>query len=114
MPKRVVVLSKHSLLTDGIVSQLREYEHIFDVTVVDMQNAAAKLLKINPEILIVAALEEEGMENLLTASLLRLLPNTKIIQLDINNNNVQVFKSEQWRVQENCSLFSVLKKTIAL
>ena len=52
MPKRVVVLSKHSLLTDGIVSQLREYEHIFDVTVVDMQNAAAKLLKINPEILI--------------------------------------------------------------
>ena len=114
MPKRVVVLSKHSLLTDGVVSQLREHEHLFDVIVVDMQNAASELLKANPEIVIVAALEEEGMENLLTASLIRLLPAAKIIQLDINNNNVQVFKSEQWRVQESCSLFSVLEKAIAL
>ena len=114
MPKRVVVLSKHSLLTDGIVSQLREYEHIFDVTVIDMQNAASELLAANPEIIIVDTLNEEGIENLLSASLLRLLPAAKIIQLDINNNNVQVFKSEQWRVQENCSLISVLEKAVAL
>jgi len=42
MSKRVVVLSRHSLLTEGIVSQLREYEHLFDVIVVDMQNEGVR------------------------------------------------------------------------
>ena len=117
MPKQVVVLSQHSLLADGIVSQLREHAQFFNVVVLDIfdvHNITAKLLDANPEIIIVDAIDEKSVTIISVASLLRLLPMAKIIYLKCNSDKIQVFMSEQWRIQESSSLFSILEDAVAL
>lgn len=117
MPQQIAVLFQHSLLADGIISQLREYSHLFSVVAIDIideRNATGKLLDASPEIIIVDALDEKNATAFSIASLLRLLPMAKILQLNCNNNNIQVFMSEQWRIQESTSLLSVLEEAVAL
>ncbi len=116
LPKQVAVLSQHSLLIDGIASQLRENRHLFKVVVIDVaevQGAIEQLLDTNPESILLDAVDAHVMAKFSTTSLLELLPMSKIIQVNWSNNNIQVFMSEQWRIKESGSLIAQLQEVVS-
>ena len=116
MSQKIVVLSKQSLLADGIASLLRAQSHQFKVEILDAvktQNISEELSIRKPEIIIVDASDSNLLAEVPISSLLELLPMTKIIQFNSCNDKIQVFTSEQWHMQESSSLISILQEAAA-
>jgi DNA-binding NarL/FixJ family response regulator len=116
LPQKIIVLSRQSLLADGIASLLRTQQHLFKVEVIDVvkvQDTFKKLSAAIPEIIIVDASDPDLLAEFPISSLLELLPRAKIIQFNCSNDKIQVFTSEQWRMQESGSLISIIQEAVA-
>ena len=116
MSQRVTILSQKSLLADGIASLLREDTHLFEVIVfsdLEGDNVIDELRNTKPVIILIDSFDLPRIKKFPLTSLLELFPNSMIIQINSNSDKIQIYKSEQWRVPESDSLFSILQKAIA-
>ena len=107
----VVVLAHHSLFADGLASSLAQYSDIFDVHLIDGVKADTqqKLRRLQPVIVVMDTLDTELMLALPAVQVLQILPNTKIIQINCNSDDVQIISSEQQRVSQFAELVAVLQ-----
>ena len=117
MPQQVVVISQHSLLIDGVISQIRERPESFELVIIEFNehsDTLTKLLSTNPAIIIVDVLDQKSAKILSVSFLLMLFPFAKIIPLKLGNDKVQVFMSKEWQVHESQSLLSIFEEAIVL
>ncbi|MBT3315814.1 MAG: hypothetical protein HN390_14495 [Anaerolineae bacterium] len=111
----VVVLAKNSLFAGGIASRLKDDSDIFNMTVINLagaENAVEQLLHINPEIVIVDALDVRATEELPIIGILEILPKARIIQLNCSENGVRVFSSEEWEAHKTDELFTKMLESV--
>ncbi|MEN8172569.1 MAG: hypothetical protein ABFS03_06765 [Chloroflexota bacterium] len=116
MSQKIVVLSKQSLLADGIASLLSAQPHLFTVDTLDatqVKNIGDELSAETPDIIIVDASDESLLVEVPISSLLELLPMTKIIQFNSCNDKIQVFTSEHRRLGESSSLITILQEAVS-
>jgi hypothetical protein len=112
MPKvRVVVLSSHSLYGEGVIARFRAHENALELHVVEANHTDAldQIVAIQPTAVIVDASDKETNENCPLGTLLRDLPDVRIIRLDPINKGFQLVTSEQHEAEEVQELLAILK-----
>lgn len=115
IPLSVVVLMKNSLLAGGIASRLRDDAHLFQMTLLETterDKMIEQLLDLNPNIIIMDALDVHLLEQLPIIKLLEILPKIKIVQLNGSNDDIHVFTSEEWQARKTDELFSKMLESV--
>ncbi len=110
MPKRVVILSGHSLFAEGIASRLRQHPEALDLHIVDphVPGAIDQVAAAHPSAVIVDATDLEAEQLCPLSSLLVQLPALKVIRLDPQRNQIQVVTSAERIVTEVRDLLEVI------
>ena len=112
----VVVLMKNSLLAGGIASRLQDDSHLFDMTLLetaDHDKMIEQLIDLDPEIIIMDALDVHLLNQLPISKVLEILPKTKIVQLNCSNDDIHVFTSEEWHAHKTGDLFSKMMESVS-
>jgi len=111
---RVVVLSSHSLYAEGVLSRLKAHSNALELHVVDADQADAmgQIIAIQPAAVIVDASDKDVNTHCPLGSLLRDLPDVRIIRLDPINKGFQLVTSEQHEAEEVKELLTILKSGI--
>ena len=106
----VVVLSSHTLFTEGVSVNLKVHADAMDLTVVDArsQTALEQIIALAPHAIIVDASDEEANQNCPINQLLASLPALKIIRLDPGQADFQVVTSAQHIAREVEDLLEVI------
>ncbi len=108
---RVVVISSHSLYTEGVLSRLKAHSSALELHVVDADQTDAldQIIAIQPTAVIVDASDKNVNAHCPLGRLLRDLPDVRIIRLDPINNGFQLVTSEQHEAEEVQELLTILK-----
>ena len=108
---RVVVLSSHSLYTEGVLSRLKAHSNALKLHVVDadQMDALDQVIVIQPTAVIVDASDKDVNAHCPLGRLLRDLPDVRIIRLDPVNKGFQLVTSEQHEAEEVQELLAILK-----
>ena len=98
----VVVLSSHTLFTEGITSRLQAHDEALHLCVVDSRssNALDEILALAPQAVIVDTSDPEASLNCPINQLLAKIPELKIIRLDPELSGFQVVKSARHTASE--------------
>ena len=107
---RVVVLSSHSLFTEGVASRLKQHVDRVDLQHVDVQRADALELIVasRPAVIIVDAGQDLG-DHCSLGKILQALPTVKVIRLDPQQERVQLVTSEQHPAGEVSDLIELIE-----
>ena len=109
-PSRVVILSNQTLLVEGVITRLQQYEsrvelHVLDLNQPDMM---AKITAIQPVAIILGDKDPPVSQVMSLDKLLRELPTLKVIRLSAQCLQTQVIRSEQYWVNEVCDLLELI------
>lgn len=102
MPNRLVILSNHSLFSEGVASRLRQYPERVDVRFVDPQHAdyIEKIAVIQPSAVIMDAADTDTTQCCVLCDLLSALENVTIVRLDVQRRDIRVITSMQQQFDE--------------
>jgi len=108
---RVVILSGHSLFTEGIASRLREHSERLDIQTIDPRNAnvAEQVIAAQPLAVILDASDPDAENHCSIGELLVALPWLKIIRLDPQQSQVQIVTSERRTAGEVRDLIDLIE-----
>jgi hypothetical protein len=107
---RVVVLTAHSMFTEGIASRLRKHLDRIDVHVVDCQepDCLARIREARPSVIVLEANDESINRYCPLGKLLGVAPEAKVIQLDRDLDQIHVITGELRTMQRPTDLISML------
>jgi len=110
VPSRVVILSNQTLLVEGVITRLQQYESRVDLHVLDLYqpDLMAKITAIQPEAIILADKDPLVSQAIPLDKLLRELPTLKVIRLNAQCLQTQVIRSEQYWVNGVCDLLELI------
>jgi len=113
MPIQIVILSAHSLFTEGVASRLRQYPERVDVRFVDPQQPdyVEKIAGIQPAAVIMDAAETETTCCCITCDLLTTLDNVTIVRLDVLQKDIQLITSVQHRFNEVRDIVDIIEQS---
>lgn len=108
---RVVILSGHSLFTEGVAARLRQHADAFEVHVVEAEADAAldRVVAARPGAVILEAGDTGAARSFSLSQLFQALPEVRIVRLDPERNQMQLLTSEQVLAAEFTDLISVLQ-----
>lgn len=106
----VVVLSSHTLFTEGVNSRLQLRAEALNLSVIDARSADAleQIIAQQPHVVIVDASDQEASQHCPINQLLASLPALKIIRLDPEQAGFQVVTSAQHIAHEVDDLLGVI------
>lgn len=115
IPSRVVILSNRTLLVEGVITRLKQYESRVELHVLDLDqlNLLAKIAQIQPLAIILDDKDPLVSQAIPLDKLLRELPTLKVIRLDAQCLQTQVIRSEQYSVKEVCDLLELIDPVCA-
>jgi hypothetical protein len=95
MDIRVVILTEHSIYTDGITRRLRGSPHGFDLHVIDQReiDAMEQTAAIQPSAIILEN-GSAGVDYQCLDGLMRHIPNAKLILIDPSTSSLKVIQWE--------------------
>jgi hypothetical protein len=107
---KVVVLTGHSLLAQGIISNLRKSSFSLEVESLDIERAdlVNTLVLLNPEIVIMEASQWQNDGNCSLNRLFEVLPNLIVLEVNLNNSSIQLIRSDLYDVGGFAGLLNVL------
>jgi DNA-binding NarL/FixJ family response regulator len=113
MPIQIVILSVHSLFTEGVASRLRQYPERVDVRFVDPQQPdyIEKIAGIQPSAVIMDAAETETTCCCILCDLLSTLENVTIVRLDVQQKDIQLITSIQQRFNEVRDIVDIIEQS---
>ena len=108
---RVVILSGHSLFTQGIASRLRQHSERLEIQIIDPHHAdvSEQVVAAQPSAVIIDASDPDAEMYCSIGELLVALPSLKIIRLDPQQPQVQVVTSEQRTAGEVRDLIDLIE-----
>ncbi len=94
---RVVILSGHSLFTEGVASRLREHIDQLELKVIDPRgtDALGQIKMYQPSAVILDSADPEVAELCPLNEILMTVPEVKVVRLDSRRAQFQVVTSEE-------------------
>jgi hypothetical protein len=113
MPNQIVILSGHSLFSEGVASRLRQYPERVDVRFVDPQQPdyLEQIKAIRPAAVIIDAADTDSMQCCLLCDLLVALVNVTIICLELQHQDIQVVTSSQHPLAEAIDIINIIEQS---
>lgn len=108
---RVVILSGHSLFTEGVAARLRQHADSLDLHVVDAEahDALEQVVHARPDAVILEGGDTRTPGRFSLSRLLQSIPEVRVIRLDPERNQIQLLTSEQMLAADIGDLISVLQ-----
>lgn len=109
--KKVVILTDYSLLAQGIASRLRQSSHSLDVELVDFRrpDVLNEVVRLMPQVVIFASREVENSNICPLRELFDSLPNLLVIKVSLDDSNIQLIQSGQYRAADFSDLVHLLE-----
>jgi hypothetical protein len=111
MRTQVVILSGHSLFSEGVASRLKKHLDRLDLHVIDIneEDVLSKIVSLKPATVILEAMDTETSNTIPLSKLLKALPEVTVIHLDPQQSQVQVVTSEERMLGEVKDLIEVIQ-----
>ncbi len=99
---KIVILTNHSLLADGLISRLREYPDSLELWVFDANqvDVLTQIVAVQPSVVILEESEAQQLETCSLKQILSVLPNLMVIYLRLGQQDIQVIESEPYPAKE--------------
>jgi len=109
----IVILSSHSLFTDGVASRLREYPQRIDVRFVDPQQPdyIEQINAIQPAAIVIDAANGENPQCCPLCNLLVSFSNLTIFYLEAQQNDIQIVTSVRHSLNEIRDLIDIIERS---
>ena len=113
MPNQVVILSGHTLFTEGVASRLRQYPERVDVCFVDPQQPdyLEKIASIKPSAVIMNAADTETTSCCILCDLLTALRSVTVVRLDVQQKDIQLITSAQQQFNEVRDILDIIDQS---
>ena len=113
MLTQIVILSGHSLFTEGVASRLRQYPQRVDVLFVDPQQSdyLDQIKEIRPTAVIINAADTDNSQCCVLCDLIMAMPNLKIVRLEVQKPDIQIVNSSQYQINEARDIIDILEQT---
>ena len=110
MHTRIVILSRHSLLIEGIATRLRQMPDRVEVFFVDPEqdDYIQQITANQPMVILMDAFHSTNRQRNLLGEVLLALPNITLLRLTVDQTNVQVVTSQKRCFLEMQDLIRVL------
>ena len=107
---KVVVLTGHSLLAQGIISNLRKSSSSLEVEALDVAcpDLVNALALIQPQIVIMEASLRQNDPDCSLNRLFEVLPNLIVLEVNLNNSSIQLIRSDLYDAGGFAGLLNVL------
>jgi len=107
---RVVILSGHSLFSEGVASRLKKHLDRLDLQVVDIneEDVLSKVVSLKPATVILETMDTETSNAIPLSKLLKSLPEVTVIRLNSQQSQVQVVTSTERMLGEVKDLIEVI------
>ena len=94
MHDRVLILSGHTLFTEGLISRLKKYCDLFDFQVVDSRrpDVVDQIIALRPSVVIMDGSSPEIQITTLLMDLISSIPALQVINLDSQSARVRVIR----------------------
>ena len=111
MPNKLIILSDHTLFTEGIASRLRQYPERVDFHFINPQQLdyVEQISAIQPCAVIMDAVDSDGTQCCVLGDLLSALENVTVVLLAADQRDVQVIKSSRHQFSGVQELIDVLE-----
>lgn len=107
---RVVVLTAHSMFTEGVATRLRQYLDQIDLFVVDSRepDCLTKVKEAEPAVVLLEANDENTERFCPLGEILEARPDVRVIRLDPDLDQIHVVTSEVRTVNKPTDLITML------
>ncbi|MBT3391807.1 MAG: hypothetical protein HN413_15520 [Chloroflexi bacterium] len=110
MRKQVVILSKHSLFSQGVASRFEQFPERVAFHFIDPQEQEyiEQIVKLQPSAVVLNSSEVDWNRRCLLCALLSAIREITIIRLSVDERPVQVIRSQQSQLDEVRDLLDLL------
>ena len=110
----VVLLSRHTLFTEGVASRLKQYPKQVEVKIIDPEqpDALDEIVALEPSAVILDAADNEIADRCFSSTLLVSLPEVKLIRLHTEKEQVQIVTSTQYAAGKVSDLIQLIEPGI--
>ena len=112
----VVILSGHTLFTEGVAARLRKHEDWLDLHVVDADrgDALQQVVSAKPSAVILDADDPQVTRHCSISELFQALPNVRVVRLDPERDQIQLLTSEHRLAADITDLIDVIQPPDAM
>ena len=112
----VVILSGHTLFTEGIAARLRKHEDWLDLHMVDADrgDALQQVVAAKPSAVILDADDPQVSRHCSLNQLFMALPEVRVVRLDPERDQIQLLTSEQRLAVDIADLIDVIQPPRAI
>jgi DNA-binding NarL/FixJ family response regulator len=112
---RIAIVFQRSLFAAGIASRLREAGFV-DVCLMDVNRdqALEKVIDYRPHVVIYDSMDSGVVKDMWVFAFLKEIPGVRLIQVDYEREQMQVYCSQQMPAREMHEVISAMQKTIAV
>jgi DNA-binding NarL/FixJ family response regulator len=106
-----VILSGHSLFTEGVAARLREHEDVLDLHMVDSDRSDAlqQVVSAQPSAVILDAGDPQVTRHFPLGELFQALPAVRVVRLDPERDQIQLLTGERHLAAEIADLINVIQ-----
>jgi DNA-binding NarL/FixJ family response regulator len=110
MLQQVVILSGHSLFTQGVAKRFEQFPERVQIHFINPKDEDSfdKIANIQPAAIIISFSEAESKENCLLCDLISTFPAVRVIRLAVDQDPVQVITSKQSQLNEVRDILDLL------
>ncbi len=112
--KRIFMLSGQLMFSEGVELMLQDrsgYEIVGRET--DVAKAIERILDLQPDIIIIDCANQDLLAATTVARIMNQAPNTKIIALNLTDNQIRLYKSEQRTARSSTDLLKALENGVS-
>jgi len=111
VPTRAVILSNRTLLLEGVLTRLHQFQDRVELHLVDLQqpNPLAQITTVQPAAIIMDDKDPVVAQAVPLDRLFQALPTVKVIRLDAHCPQTQVIRSEEFWVTEVRDLLELIE-----
>jgi DNA-binding NarL/FixJ family response regulator len=112
----VVILSGHTLFTEGVAARLRQHENLLDLHVVDADrgDALQQVVSAKPSAVILDDGDPQVTRHCSLSQLFQALPEVRIVRLDPERDQIQLLTGEQRLAADIADLINVIQPPDAI
>ena len=111
-----MILSGHTVFTEGVAARLRKHEDWLDLQVVDADrvDALMQIVSAKPSAVILDADDPQVTRHCSLSQLFQAMPGLRVVRLDPERDQIQLLTSEQRLAADIADLINVIQPPHAM
>ena len=113
MLNRIVILTSHSLLLEGVASRLRQYPERVELQFVDPQQPdyVEQITAIRPSAVILDAVDTGHNQCCVLCDLLSALNEVTVVRLDVQQKDIRLITSKKQQFDEVRDILDIIEQS---